>query len=198
MRFARVAWLFVAAPLAAQTSTDGQWFLERGDATAIRLTIRIGDDRFQDSWSSEDVPARQIVGLPDSAWRSAGIPAQFRLVRDAGTLVCEGWFAHGKGSGHFSYSPSREFVAELARRGIDPPSARAQLQMTMADLGLDLVDELAREGYRRPTADELARMATNEVDREYLQGLNHAGYRLGDPAPLVRMRDHGVDPEFTD
>ena len=47
---------------------------------------------------------------------SAGSHVQFQLIRDAGTFNCEGWFKDGKGSGHFVFSASPAFAAELQRR----------------------------------------------------------------------------------
>src|SRR5256712_8490341 len=96
--------------------------------------------------------------------RSTLFPYTTLFRSSAGTLDCEGWFDGGKGSGHFTYQPSPDFVAELAKRGIDAPTAWEQFQMTMAGVGLELVDELARQKYDRPTASELRRMAKARVD----------------------------------
>jgi len=200
MRFARRAWLLlllVARPASAQAVTDGQWLVDRGDSPGlVRLTLRYGVRPENDSWTSNDVPLRQLEGLPADAWRGSGVVVHFRIARDAGTLACDGWFAAGKGSGHFEYTPNPQFVSDLARRGIGTPSPKQQLEMTMANLGIDLVDELSRQGYERPRVDDLARMATHGVDLEYLKALDSAKYRLGDPAALIRMRDHGVDSDF--
>jgi hypothetical protein len=202
MRIVRHAWLFsfllaVPAPAPAQTVNDGEWLLERGDqAGFVRLTLRYGTRPENSSWTNDDVPLRQLDGLAAEAWQGSGVTVHFRIVRDAGTLACDGWFDHGKGSGHFEYTPSAQFVADLAHRGIGAPTPRQQFQMTMANLGIDLVDELAREGYERPSVDDLTRMATHGVDRAYLLSLDSAHYRLGSPAALIRMRDHGVDRDF--
>ncbi len=199
MRSVLLAWLLVATlnPATARAQVEGQWYLEPGyRPNMVRLTLRTGEKSLHEGWSSDEVSVGQMVGLPPAAWQGQGTVVHFRIVRDAGTLACDGWFAGGKGSGHFSYSPRREFVTELRRRGIEAPSAYAQFEMTSANLGLDLVDELERQGYNRPSVDDLARMATHGVDLEYLRDLDKGGYRLSDPATLIRMRDHGVDPDF--
>src|SRR6267143_31531 len=204
MRFAVLLLVsFLAAPiLSAQhyVPSGGQWLIEPGErATIVRLTIRYGERRYSDNWNSQDdVPSSQLVGLSAADMGGSGITVHFKIVRSAGTLTCEGWFEGGKGSGHFTYQPNPDFVAELAKRGINapPPTAWEQFQMTMSGVGVDLVDELARQGYDRPTAAELARMAMHGVDLEYVRNIGARGYHLGDPKSLVRMRDHGVDPEF--
>src|SRR5213592_360666 len=194
---------FLAAPVLSAQHTvpsGGQWLIEPGERSGIvRLTIRYGERRSWDNWNSQDdVPLSQLVGLSAADMRGSGVTVHFKIVRSAGTLDCEGWFDDGKGSGHFTYQPNPDFVTELAKRGVNgpPPTAWEQFQMTMADVGLELVDELARQKYERPTAAELARMATHGVDLEYVRDIGARGYHLKDSESLVRMRDHGVNPEF--
>ena len=194
---------FLAAPvLSAQhrVPSGGLWLIEPSERSGIvRLTIRYGERRYSDNWNSQDdVPVSQLVGLSAADMRGSGVTVHFKIVRSAGTLDCEGWFDDGKGSGHFTYQANSDFAAELAKRGINgpPPTAWEQFQMTMADVGLELVDELARQKYERPTAAELARMATHGVDLEYVRDIGARGYHLADAKSLIRMRDHGVDPDF--
>jgi len=171
MRFAVLLFITIlAAPvLSAQehaVPSGGQWLIEKGERSGnVRLTIRYGERRYRDSWNSQDdVPMSQLVGLSAADMGGSGATVHFKIVRSAGTLTCEGWFDEGKGSGHFTYQPNPDFVAELAKRSIGAPTAWEQFQMTMAGVGLDLVDELARQKYERPTAAELARMAIHGGD----------------------------------
>src|SRR2546422_7925367 len=204
MRFAVLLLIgFLAAPvLSAQHSvpSGGQWLIEPGERPGIvRLTIRYGERRYSDSWNSQDdVPSSQLVGLSAAEMGGSAVTVHFKIVRSAGTLTCEGWFDDGKGSGHFTYQPNPDFVAELAKRGINapPPTAWEQFQMTMAGGGLGLGGELARQKYDRPTAAELARMARHGVDLEYVRDIGARGYHLRDSKSLVRMRDHGVDGDY--
>ena len=192
---------FLAAPVLSAQHTapsGGQWLIEPGEHSGIvRLTVRYGERRYSDNWNSQDdVPLSQLVGLSAAEMGGSGVTVHFKIVRAAGTLTCEGWFDGGKGSGHFTYQPNPDFVTELAKRGINAPTAWEQFSMTMAGVGLDLVDELARQGYVRPTAGDLARMGTHGVDLEYVRDIGARGYHLRNSESLVRMRDHGVDPEF--
>ena len=169
---------FLAAPVLSAQHTvpsGGQWLIEPADhAGRVQLTIRYGEDRHSSDWG-RDVPLSELVGLSAAEMGGSGATVHFKIVRSAGTLSCEGWFADGKGSGHFTYQANSEFVAELAKRGINAPTDWEQFQMTMAGVGLELVDELQRQGYDRPTAGELARMATHGVDLEYVRAIRRAG-----------------------
>jgi hypothetical protein len=190
--------LILSAPAVAQIPTDGQWMIEPGETSGmVRLTIRFNEGRHSENWYSEnDVPTSELAGLAAAEMNGSGVTVHFKVVRDAGTLTCEGWFNGGKGSGHFTYAANPDFTAALARRGIGAPTAWQQFQLTMSDVGVALVDELKREQYDTPTVDELTRMGTHGADLDYLKEMDHAGYRLGSPAALVRARDHGVDGEF--
>jgi len=189
----------LATPLLSAQRTvpsGGQWLIEPGyHPGTVQLSVRYGERGNSSNWS-RDVALREFVALSAADKRGSGVTVRFKIVRSAGTLDCEGWFDDGKGSGHFTYQPNPDFVAELAKRGIDAPTAWEQFQMTMAGVGLELVDELARQKYDRPTAAELARMATHGVDLEYVRDIGARGYHLRDLESLVRMRDHGVDSEF--
>src|SRR5882762_2305812 len=202
MRFAVLVLItFLAAPiLSAQhyVPSGGQWLIEPGERSGIvRLTIRYGERRYSDNWNSQDdVPSSQLVGLSAADMGGSGITVHFKIVRSAGTLTCEGWFEGGRGSGHFTYQANPDFVTELGKRGIGAPTEWEQFQMTMAGVGLELLDELKRQSYDTPTAGQLTRMATHGVDVEYVRDLGARGYHLRDVASLIRMRDHGVDREF--
>src|SRR2546425_10761371 len=199
MRFAvlLLASFLAASVLSAQHSvpSGGQWLIEPGERPGIvRLTIRYGERRYSDSWNSQDdVPSSQLVGLSAAEMGGSAVTVHFKIVRSAGPLTWEGWFDDGKGSGHFTYQPNPDFVAELAKRGINapPPTAWEQFQMTMAGVGLDLVDELKRQGYTRPTASDLARVAMHGVDLEDGRGIGARGYHLGGAKRPVRMRARG-------
>ena len=204
MRLAVLLLGFLAAPvLAAQhrVPSGGEWLIEPSDHPGrVQLDIRYGEERgrYSSNWG-RDVPLGELVGLSAADMRGggAGVTVHFKIVRSAGTLDCEGWFHNGNGSGHFTYQPNPDFVTELAKRGINaPPTEWEQFQMTMAGVGLDLVDELKRQGYDTPTASLLARMGNHGVDLEYVRDIGARGYHLKDSGSLVRMRDHGVDPEF--
>jgi hypothetical protein len=88
----------------------------------------------------------QLVGLSATEMGGPGVTVHFKIVRSAGTLTCEGWFDDGKGSGHFTYQPNPDFVAELAKRGINAPTG------------------------------DLVRLRDHGVDRDYIASLREAGY----------------------
>src|SRR5437667_9430618 len=102
---------FLAAPvLSAQHAvpSGGQWLIEPGEHPGIvRLTIRYGERRYSDNWNSQDdMPMSQLVRLSAAAMGRAGTTVHFKIVRSVATIICEGWFDDGKGSGHSPYQPN--------------------------------------------------------------------------------------------
>jgi hypothetical protein len=198
MRFAILLTVsFLSAPaLAAQrphpVPAGGQWLIDRKEGSGrIDLNVRYGEGAHFSNWGRR-ISLGELQGLSPADMDGPGKAVQFRIVRPAGTLICEGWFRDGEGSGHFNYEPNSGFVAALRQRGIGAPTEWEQFEMTMAGVGLDLVDELKHQGYQTPSAADLARMGTHGVDLEYVQEMGRLSYHLGDSESLVRMRDHGV------
>ena len=100
---------FLAIPvLSAQRAvpSEGQWLVEPADRSGkVQLTIRYGEGRSSSNWG-RDVPVSELVGISAADMGGSGARVQFKIVRSAGTLDCEGWFARGQGSGHFTYQPN--------------------------------------------------------------------------------------------
>ena len=44
---------------------------------------------------------------------------RFSLVREAGTIECEGNFTDGKGAGTFRFTPNAQFISAMKTRGFD-------------------------------------------------------------------------------
>jgi hypothetical protein len=97
---------------------NGQWLIEaKPDNDRVQLTLRYSskDGYFDNGWwgstSGSRLPVSALQGLAAAQMFSNGSQVSFRIVRDAGSFPCEGWFKDGQGSGHFSFEPSPQFAA---------------------------------------------------------------------------------------
>jgi hypothetical protein len=184
-----------------QDSSTNQWLIEvkTGDAK-VQLTMRYSRQRdgggFSYSNTGFEIPLDQLVGLTREQAMSSGTHVQFQLKRDAGTFNFDGWFKDGNGSGHFTFSPSGAFAAELGRQGFGKPTDEQLLSLAMNDVGFALINELKAQGYETPNLEQLVRMGNHGVRLEYVQGLKTLGYSLKSIDFLVRMKDHGVSLSF--
>src|SRR5262245_32372824 len=91
----------------AQSSITGEWILEFKSGTdLIYFSIHRRSEGGGRMSSSSDIKAEVLRGLSASQTSGSGAPVSFQVVRDAGTLNCEGWFKDGKGSGSFTFAPN--------------------------------------------------------------------------------------------
>ena len=160
----------------------------RENMVQFQLSRREGNHHWAHG-RSIDVAALQGFAAADG-------PVRFRLVRDAGTIDCDGVMRAGRAIGECAFSADQAFSALLAERGISAPSRDQSFSMAMSDIGRAYLEELARQRYETPTAAELARAGDHGVRLDYLVAMGGHGYRAGRLGALIRMRDHGVTPDY--
>jgi len=194
-----------SALFALDDDYSGQWWLEKrigapSTSKGYCVTLRYEKgNRFSGSYSNWEnsvwIETAQLRGFNVQVLTSSGTQASFDIVRDAGTFHAIGWFAGGKGSGHYTFEANKQFTQELEKRGVGTPTLDQQMQMALSDLSLEFVDLLKRSGYTFDVT-ELVRTSNHGVNLEYVKGMNALGYKPDTLAGLTRMRDHGVDPEY--
>lgn len=190
--------LTLAAPGAAAVPEriDFEISPERSNADHVQLELsyRAGRNR---SNNSEPVALRELQGLTAAQFAStSGTPVRFRLVRDAGTIDCDGIVRQQRGTGDCRFAPNAAFAGELARRGVRRPTDEQQFQLALHDADLAVLDELKRQGYAMPTPDDLVETGIFGITFARLRALDGAGYRAGTVDKLVEMSIHGVTPEY--
>ncbi|HYV04743.1 MAG TPA: hypothetical protein VFB82_09165, partial [Blastocatellia bacterium] len=151
---------FGSSPATAQDAFTGQWIIEpssKSDRLHLSLAYPSHGRNYGHNTSGFGITLDRLQGLTQAQMMSSGSRVVFQLVRDAGTLNCEGWFKEGKGSGHFVFAPNTRFAAELAQRGYQAPTEAQQFSMTLSDISLAFIDELKAQGYERPSIEQLVR-----------------------------------------
>ncbi len=144
--------------------------------------------------NSSDVPLANFRGFSLDMLDHSG-PAKFEYVHDAGSLLCEGRIAWGRGSGSFTLKPNPAFVSELNGLGFATPREDELFMLMMANINLEFVREVHSAGIGS-TLRDLIDLGTHGVTLDYIQGVNHAGYRNLRAQDYIDLRDHGVKPRF--
>lgn len=163
----------------------------------LRMEYRRDDSRGTEEWDeSHDVPLSQLRGVTASDFASGGERKSFTVAHDAGSMQAQGFFAHGRGSGDWTFVPNPAFAADLARRGIGRPSQRQQFQLAMGDFKIATLDMLLGSGFARPSIDDLVAMTEHGVTGAYVQGVKNVPLNPKSVQTLIRMQDHGVDPQY--
>jgi hypothetical protein len=177
---------------------SGTWSAERDpgrDRWWINLRIASpgGEHRHETSWRLD---SQSIEGLDVSAPGENPAPVDFRLRRDAGSILAHGVFRGTKGAGTFDLELDPAFPAALENRGAGRPSKAQHARLLLGGADLSFLDTLGHEKYPTPGVEMLVRMTEHGVTEAFVTGLAKAGYRLESLDALVRAVDHGVNGQF--
>ncbi|HEU5479430.1 MAG TPA: hypothetical protein VFU90_06330, partial [Candidatus Tumulicola sp.] len=134
--------------MAQATAITGTWSAER-TATPGRLHVEFSStdaDGKSDISSSFDQDGAQF-GLTAAQLDSPGTHVAFTFAREAGSFACQGWVAHGKGGGPFTFTPSAAYAAGIRSRGYSGLTSRDQMAAAVLDLTTGYADAIASAGY---------------------------------------------------
>lgn len=193
-----VANRFTAADGATSPSSrTGTWSIQSGAGSDLQLTLIVRSSDGSDT-ESDSVPytSASFAGISLDRIKSLDGPANFRIVRDAGSFDCRGSFAGGQGGGVFTFEPDASFAAALASRGLGGISDDDQFALAMAGFSLATLDQLRSVGTTGLTGHELVVLSQHGVDGSYVSAMTAQGVHPASADDWVRLRDHGVEPEF--
>jgi beta-lactamase regulating signal transducer with metallopeptidase domain len=145
---------------------------------------------------SRSIRIDQLPGISVEQISAASTTIRLPIRREAGTFNVDGVCHNGVCGGTFAFEPSQAFAAELAKRGLERPTPRQQMELALADVGVAYLDALEKAGYAKPDLAQVVRAAQHGVDAGYLREMTSLGYRAGTLEALIRLRDHGVDPDY--
>lgn len=194
----------------AQSVLTGEWKAtvksEREGPDHINLSFERRTERGHRSQMGQTYSYSELNGLSRAQAESGG-PVRFSLVREAGTIECEGSFANGRGAGTFRFTPNQAFVAAMKARGFDFEKAEssrhgsrdaedrlfaaATLNITTA-----LADDLLAADFGPLDTDDLFKAAIFKVDSKFMREMKASGYPNLGMEELVKARIFKVDAEF--
>lgn len=148
----------------------------------------------------------ELQGLTREQARTDG-PVRFSLVREAGTIECEGSFRGGKGSGTFRFTPNQSFVSAMKARGFDFEKqtnwsdderdhenrlfAAATLNVTTA-----LADDLLSADFGKLDVEDLFKAAIFKIDSKFMREMKESGFPGLGMEELVKARIFKIDANF--
>ena len=142
-----------------------------------------------------------LQGLTADQARAGGV-VRFSLVREAGTIDCEGSFQNGKGSGTFTFTPNPAFLSNMRTRGFDfekpgrsDHSSELEDRLFVAatvNVTTALADDLVSAGFTNLDVDDLFKAAIFKVDSKFVREMKANGFELG-LEDLVKARIFKVD-----
>jgi len=197
---------FVAYPIIAQSSITGEWEASIKEKSPDKIHISF-ERRTQGgrNQNGSSYSFSELQGLTREQVQNGKV--SFRLVRDAGTIECEGTFVNGKGSGTFTFVPNRGFVDAMRSRGFDfekrskendhPESLDERLlTAAMLNVTVALADDLRSANFPNLDVDDLFKAAIFKVDGKFMAEMKATGFPNLGMEELVKARIFKIDADF--
>lgn len=129
----------------------------------------------------------------------------FRIVREAGTVECEGTFTNGKGSGTFRFTPNMSYVQGMKSRGFDFEKSSSRgvdsveerlLSAALIDVTTSLADDLRSVGFGNLDIDDLFKAAIFKIDSKFMAEMKATGFPNLTMEDLVKARIFKIDADY--
>jgi len=195
--------------IVAQAPITGTWTAntrnEKTDNNKINISferrVGTGDGRHQ---VGESFNYSDLDGLTASQTQNGKV--SFRLVREAGTIQCDGAFVNGSGSGTFTFTPSQGFIDSMRSKGFDfeksnskhGDSDTSDRLFTAAAINVTtaLADDLLAANFGKLDVDDLFKAAIFKVDGKFMAEMKATGFPNLGMEDLVKARIFKIDADY--
>lgn len=185
--------------IVAQDAVTGTWKADANDTGkhakegSIHLSFERRSKRGSTNQQGNSYSYAELEGL--SPEQTANGKVSFRLVREAGTIDCEGSFINGKGSGTFTFSPNQAFVSGMQSRGYSLSDERQFVSATL-DLTVGFVDELRGAGLGELDTDDLFKGKIFNITPQFIAEMKATGFPNMGLEDLVKARIFKIDANY--
>jgi hypothetical protein len=188
----------IRAKSAAQGAITGEWLAEfnRKNADEVQFTVIRRSARGGQHDSSDGISLNELQGLTRQQAFGAKTEVNFRLVREAGTFQCEGYFREGNGAGHWTLTPSQSFISAMRERGYDNLSEDDLFSAALFDINIKGIEDLKAAGYDRLSFKELVEASIFKVTGDFAREMRSAGFENLSLKQLVEARIFKIDGRY--
>ena len=193
----------------AQSAATGVWTAsidtEKAEKDKLHLSFERRTDRGGRNQMGNNYDFAQLQGLSREQVVRGG-PVKFSLVREAGTIECEGSFQNGKGKGTFRFNANQGFVSAMKSRGFDfekdswaddeHDTENRLFAATTLNVTTALADDLLSADFGKLDVDDLFKAAIFKVDSQFMREMKASGFPGLGMEELVKARIFKIDAEF--
>jgi hypothetical protein len=193
--------------VAAQDVT-GEWraTVEADDPTRINLSFTRRTEKSAKNHMGSTYDFADLQGLSrDQALGGGNV--RFSLVREAGTIECEGAFQNRRGSGTFRFTSNPSFLAAMKSRGFDfekltsrsnewPEPQHSLFMAATLNVTTALADDLLAADFGRLEVEDLFKAAIFKIDSKFMREMKASGFPNLGMEDLVKARIFKIDAEF--
>lgn len=208
--FSLAFFVFIAGSNAAVAQNTGTGFwtastnLEEPDKIHLSFERRAGKGSKSQTGSTYDFADLQGLSREQA---SNGGAAKFSIVREAGTINCEGSFQNGKGSGTFRFTGNQSFVSAMKSRGFDFEKSSSKsgnrqdledrlFAATTLNVTTAFADDLLSTDFGRLDVNDLFKAAIFKVDSKFMREMKASGFPNLGMEDLVKARIFKIDADF--
>lgn len=194
--------------IVAQTVLTGNWKASTKQETSdkIYLSFERRSEKGGKHQMGSTYDYADLQGLSRERALSNGA-VKFSLVREAGTIDCEGVFQNGEGSGTFRFTANQSFVSAMKSRGFDfeKDSSRSNderdfenrlFAATTLNVTTALADDLLSAGFGKLGVEDLFKAAIFKVDSKFMHEMKASGFPNLGMEELVKARIFKIDADF--
>lgn len=129
----------------------------------------------------------------------------FGMVREAGTIQCEGSFTNGKGAGTFTFTPNSSFADAMRSRGFDfaKPSKHGPAELdtrlftaTTLNVTTAFADELKSANFGPLDVDDLFKAVIFKITPQFMAEMKATGFPALGMEELVKARIFKIDADY--
>lgn len=205
--FASIVFVAGCSSIKAQETVTGEWtasLVTEDSATKLHLNLIRRTEKGRKSSVDLNHDFSDLQGLSREQVINGG-PVKFSLVREAGTIVCEGSFQNRTGSGTFRFTGNQSFVTAMKSRGFDfehsastfgPPEESKLFVATALNVTTALADDLLSMGFKNLTTEDLIKATIFKVDSKFAREMRDSGFPNLDLEDLVKARIFKIDSSF--
>ena len=191
--------------IVAQTTISGEW---RADSTKqkdgkIYLSFERRTARGGHNQNGSNYDYSDFEGLTRDQAQNGKV--SFRLVREAGTIDCQGTFADGKGSGTFTFTANRGFFDAMKSRGFDFEKSVTKHDDDQEDrlfaaatlnVTTKLADDLLSANFGPLDVEDLFKAAIFHIDSQFMAEMKATGFPDLKMEDLVKARIFKIDADY--
>ena len=183
--------------IVAQTTATGDWKAEykAEKEGGIHLSFERRSEKGGKNQMGSNYALTDFQGLTNAQLSAADTPVKFSLVREAGTIECEGKFNNGKGAGIFRFTSNPQFVSAMKARGFSLTDeklfAAATLNLTTA-----FVDDLKAVGFDNLKTEDLFKAVVFKITPQFMREMTTVGFPNLDMEDLVKARIFKIDADY--
>ncbi|PYS99464.1 MAG: hypothetical protein DMF63_11430 [Acidobacteria bacterium] len=205
LSFAFVIFVIGSYVIVAQNVITGSWTGDTKDENPdkIQLNFEMRTEKGSRNNHGSSFAYSDLQGLSRDQAQNGKV--SFSLVREAGTIQCDGTFTNGKGAGTFRFTPNYGFADAMKSRGFDfgKPSKHGQIDLdqrlftaTTLNVTTAFADDLKSANFGPLDVDDLFKAVIFKITPQFMAEMKATGFPDLGMEELVKARIFKIDADY--